>query len=310
MTTTSPGDVTPEQALAREEAGRLRAGIAAILGGLLLFAGAALSAAITADAPRVYVVEALREAAGQDIGRTALLGERIEFLSDHSAGLIGAAALTALGWIATGLALSYLLAAARARRTDTPRFANGLLVAGAGGLALSVLVTYVALAVAANDFVTSSDQTSELARDVLQGPVLLGGQLLRTLATLAISLGIVFTALNAMRAGLLTRFMGILGIITGVLLIFPIGVGLPVVQTFWLVTLGLLILGRIPGGRPPAWQTGEAVPWPSQQELREQRERARGGGDDVPQDAAERPLPRTEAPSPATSSKKKRKRRA
>lgn len=309
MTATSPGDVTPEQTLAREEAGRLRAGIAAILGGLLLFAGAALSAAITADAPRVYVIEALREAAGQDIGRTALLGERIEFLSDHSAGLIGAAALTALGWIATGLALSYLLAAARARRTDTPRFANGLLVAGAGGLALSVLVTYVALAVAANDFVTSSDQTSELARDVLQGPVLLGGQLLRTLATLAIALGIVFTALNAMRAGLLTRFMGILGIITGVLLIFPIGVGLPVVQTFWLVTLGLLILGRIPGGRPPAWQAGEAVPWPSQQELREQRERARGG-DDVPQNAAEPQLPRTEAPSPATSSKKKRKRRA
>ena len=69
--------------------------------------------------------------------------------------------------------------------------------------------------------------------------------------------------------------MGILGIIVGVLFVIPIGAPVPVVEAFWLVALGYLIGGRWPRGVPPAWITGEAVPWPSQQELREERERER-----------------------------------
>ena len=61
-----------------------------------------------------------------------------------------------------------------------------------------------------------------------------------------------------MRVGLLTRFMGVLGIITGVLQILPFGGPLPVVQCFWLLMLGILFLGRWPGGQPPAWRTGNA----------------------------------------------------
>jgi hypothetical protein len=29
------------------------------------------------------------------------------------------------------------------------------------------------------------------------------------------------------------------------------------------IYLGLLCIGRLPGGRPPAWEAGEAIPWPS-----------------------------------------------
>jgi hypothetical protein len=36
-----------------------------------------------------------------------------------------------------------------------------------------------------------------------------------------------------------------------------------VIQAFWLGAVGLLFLGRWPGGRGPAWETGEAEPWPS-----------------------------------------------
>ena len=31
----------------------------------------------------------------------------------------------------------------------------------------------------------------------------------------------------------------------------------------WFVYLAFLLLGRVPGGRPPAWAAGEAIPWPS-----------------------------------------------
>jgi hypothetical protein len=80
-----------------------------------------------------------------------------------------------------------------------------------------------------------------------------------------------------MRAGLLTRFMGVLGIIIGVLVVIPIG-PLPVVQTFWLIALGALLLGFWPGaGVPPAWRSGRAEPWPSSGQVTEQRRAARAG---------------------------------
>jgi len=67
-------------------------------------------------------------------------------------------------------------------------------------------------------------------------------------------------ALNAMRTGLLTRMLGYIGIAAGaVMVLFP----LPIVQIFWLASLGFVLLGRWPGGDTPAWETGQAVPWPT-----------------------------------------------
>ena len=85
-----------------------------------------------------------------------------------------------------------------------------------------------------------------------------------------------------MRVGLLTRFMGVLGIIVGVLFIIPQLEGqIPFVKIVWLLGLSLLFLQRWPKAMPPAWVTGEAQPWPTQQEIREARMAAqaeRGGG--------------------------------
>ena len=72
---------------------------------------------------------------------------------------------------------------------------------------------------------------------------------------------------SAMRVGLLTRWMGVLGIFTGVLILLPIGgATLEVVPAFWMVAMGILLRGRWPDGDPPAWAAGEARPWPSQAE--------------------------------------------
>ena len=40
----------------------------------------------------------------------------------------------------------------------------------------------------------------------------------------------------------------------------------------WGVWLGLIFLGRVPGGRPAAWDAGEAVPWPKPGEKPAERE--------------------------------------
>lgn len=69
-----------------------------------------------------------------------------------------------------------------------------------------------------------------------------------------------YSGLWAMRTGALTRFWASLGMASGIaLLLGP----LFFITLIWLVYFGLLILGILPGGKPPAWEAGEAVPWPS-----------------------------------------------
>lgn len=88
-------------------------------------------------------------------------------------------------------------------------------------------------------------------------------------STLAIAVAFVLVCLNAMRAGLLSRFMGSLGMVIGALYVFQFLIPPGLVQLFWLPALGLVFLDKWPQGRGPAWDAGEAIPWPSGQERRD-----------------------------------------
>lgn len=68
-----------------------------------------------------------------------------------------------------------------------------------------------------------------------------------------------YSCLWAMRTGLLTRFWGSLGMALGVAALFGL---LPFVL-LWFLYFGVLLLDRLPGGRPAAWAAGEAIPWPT-----------------------------------------------
>jgi hypothetical protein len=175
-----------------------------------------------------------------------------------------------------------------------------LILVGPAASALGFAMLYVGRAVSAASFAGGDDRSAEAASDALNPPVQGIGQLLLVLGSFALALGIFFVALNAMRAGLLTRFMGVLGIIVALLWVLPLDQA-ALVRSVWLVLLGLVFAARNPGGQPPAWQTGRAEPWPTQQQLREQREAAAGV---VP--AAAEPEPDPAVPAAA---KRKRKRR-
>src|SRR5207302_1170656 len=95
---------------------------------------------------------------------------------------------------------------------------------------------------------------------------------------LVLAIGVVLVAQGARRAGLLSNFLGILGIIVGALLFVPLFGRPPVIAYFWTIALGFLFIDRWPGGRGPAWESGEATPWPTAAEMREQQ-KAAGGGD-------------------------------
>jgi len=77
--------------------------------------------------------------------------------------------------------------------------------------------------------------------------------------SIGFAFGLAYSALWAMRVGLLTRFWGSLGMALGVATLL----GLVLFLIIWFVYIALLLLGRVPNGRPPAWEAGEAIPWPS-----------------------------------------------
>lgn len=76
---------------------------------------------------------------------------------------------------------------------------------------------------------------------------------------IGLAVALVYSCLWAMRVGLLSRFWGSLGMGLGVAAL------LLLVQfcLIFFIYFGLLLIGKLPGGRPPAWAAGEAVPWPT-----------------------------------------------
>jgi hypothetical protein len=79
-------------------------------------------------------------------------------------------------------------------------------------------------------------------------------------AVLGLVVMMVYVSLQSLRAGLVTKFLGSLGMALGasMILILPIAVLGMLAWTGW---LGLTFVGRVPGGRPPAWAAGKAIPW-------------------------------------------------
>lgn len=225
--------------------------------------------------------------------------------------LVGAT-INAFGLCALAATLSFLFGVTRARNPNVQIFIRWFSVVGGVVAAVSGIAYAAVIAVKAHDFVSQGAQTYQEANHLTGGAVMLALPFLGQAASLLLAVGVVLTSLNAMRAGLLTRFMGYLGIFTGVLVLFPIGSPVPVVQGFWLLALAYLFSGRWPTGVPPAWRSGRAEPWPSSAAMREQRIKAAGGGGRTK--PAPTPAPQTVgAPAPArtrsATPKRKRKRR-
>ena len=238
--------------------------------------------------------------------------------------LIGAI-VNALGLAMLAATLAFLFRITRARNPSLRPWLQWLALGGGIVAGLTGIVYAVVIASKASTFVSHGSQTYPEANHLTSSGGLLALPFLGQAAALTLAVGFVLIALNAMRVGLLTRFMGYLGIFTGILVLFPIGSPVPVVQAFWLIALAYLFTDRWPSGVPPSWRTGQAEPWPSAAAQREQRMQAggRGGGGRgtpaAPTKVKAKPSPAREddpaengatgARTRATTPKRKRKRR-
>ena len=218
----------------------------------------------------------------------------------ESGDFIVAGALQGIGLLLLVPPLLYLFRAARHRESRLMPAAAVLTVLGALTLAVITIFRQLELIDIADSFFpekadardveqAAEDHIEDELSPALQG-IGLGG-------SIALAFGVIMISLNAMRAGLLSRFMGILGIFVGVLLVIPLGV--QILQLFWFAALGLLFLGRWPGGRGPAWESGQAIPWPGAAQQREALE-----GEPEPE---VEPAPPEPEPSRPASRKRRRK---
>jgi hypothetical protein len=200
--------------------------------------------------------------------------ELLRNVDAHSTARIVASVLQGIGVGLLAVPLLYLFSAAKARSERMRGQMVGVVVAAPLFLMVAAILTGVSSVHAASEFVSGevphllakgiglgSDRANEAATDTLDGESLrplaagfaLGGQL-------GFAVAMFYTALYAMRTGLLTRLWGSLGMALGAVSFFPVFFQIAVL---WFVYLGLLIAGRVPGGRPPAWAAGEARPWPT-----------------------------------------------
>jgi hypothetical protein len=320
MAGTDAVTVPVEDLLARERTARPRVGLAALAAAVLAIVAGILPQAIYSDFPRVFLLDAVRESAGADIGREGLRTAQILFIDDHALSLLAVAVAQAATAVLIGVLLVFLYDASVARGAATPRIARLLALLGSGATALSAVALQIAVMISAGDFASSADHSTAAAHEALRGGVVVAASGIGFFGSISLAAAFVLIAIGAMRAGLLTRFLGVLGAIVGALILLGPLSGSPtfIVQAFWLAMIGLLLLGRFPRPIPPAWASGEAMPWPTQQEIREERERhrAEGGGfgglrrgRTDPTSSELSGTSSAEAPSPATSARKKRKRR-
>jgi hypothetical protein len=263
-----------EQLLEWERRRRPAMAMAAVAAGLLPLVAGVANAVVYNRAPRASLLTSLERAfaSGPIAQLPSLHLPLYEFYRDNFALLFGIAALNALGLLATGAVLTFIGRATRARRPAFRSWVANLPLAAASVFAVAGLLLVVATNIAVGSLLDGPRTVSAVSD--WQGGVITAGRTVESLARLLLGVGFVLVALNAMRTGLLTRFMGALGVVSGALLVLPIGGPLPIVQAFWLIAVAISIGERFPNAVTPAWRTGRAEPWPSQQELREAREAA------------------------------------
>jgi hypothetical protein len=295
--------------VAGESERRARLAVPAFAGGFLYLLSGIITTSTLNGAPTVGLLQGLEPALSgvADPLRSPRTAE-VKYISHHAFNLIAGSVLASIAIGALILILLLLVDATRFRRPESWKAARMLVLVGGVSLAVVSVAHQIVSAIETHKFAVGHDFSNhavDVALTKATPNVIIS--YIDLLAGLSFAVGIVTTAVNALRVGLLPRWMGILGILTGVLIFLPIGgATLEIVPAFWMVMMGILYVGKWPNQEPPAWLDGKARPWPSRAQLRDAARSAKGqpalstGASDV-----------TPAPTqpPVLSSRKRRRKR-
>jgi hypothetical protein len=224
-----------------------------------LAAVAAFATIILSVGSNVYVSSALDSTPESGSAR-----ELLEVREAQPEVFLTGAVLAAIGSLLMIAVLLYLYRAVKLRRPELPVAVLPLAILGPVLIAAAGILVQLDFTDIAREFVASGPRKEARAEDLVADRSVLA-QSVGLSGALALAFATILLSQSAMRAGLVTRFLGILGIVVGAIYVlgtlFPLGTDL--IQLFWLLALGLIFMDKWPGGRGPAWATGEAIEWPS-----------------------------------------------
>jgi hypothetical protein len=214
-------------------------------------------------------------------GQTDDVVEELIDANERADSLLASGILEGISVALLALVLPYLYRVVKYRRDQLPRALRTLSIAaplalGAIAIAFTVQQINSVEAVTAQLPLAPPDASDLLREEQRKSSAALIA-ILGTLAALSLAAVMILLSQGARRAGVLSNFIGIIGIIVGGAFVIGPLIGsflgpVPVVLWFFTGAIAALAVGRWPGGRPPAWETGEEEPWPSPQELRAQRD--------------------------------------
>ena len=248
----------------------------------------------------------------------------LQHIHDRSSLYVVAAVLSALSLASLAVALWYLFRVTRHRRAELPSWLEPLIWIGPVLFAAALALGTADQLHVASEFVKGAHteaRANHLTKTLAVAPRIVGQA-----GAFAIAISLVMVSLNAIRVGLLTRFLGIIGVVIGALLVLPVLPG-QVFQIFWLGALAAVFMNKYPGGRGESWASGEPGQWLSaaearRAEIRETRGREQGtvktgGIEDPPlpepdedvDDTADDSDDDERAPHPTSKKRRKKRRR-
>jgi hypothetical protein len=236
--------MSPEQIADERRRGRLAA-FAALIAAALFAVAAIWSQSLSNDAPERNGPALLR------------------FFDRHTTDLVGSSTLRGLALLLLVAVTLHLYRATKARRMEEPQVVLVMGIYGPVAAGVGTILVGIALATAASSFTDRQFQTIKAADDAFRTVQLLG--LLSFSGSLALAFWFVKGCLDAMRVGLMSRFMGVVGVALGPGLVIFSG-AFQFLLPVWLVAVAGLFAGFTFGAKPPAWDAGEAVTPPSARE--------------------------------------------
>lgn len=251
---------------------------------------------------------------------TGDLAEQFEDGKREGGLFLAGTTIQALGFLGIAFVLWYLFRVVKHRRPELLQAALYLGVGGAIVFGLQQIAVAVEFLSLADDFaqsripanfaeISDPERFQEAVDPLKRAEALAEDSAIQSLnfvglaAVFGVAFGILIISLNGARAGVLSRFMSILGMIVAAFLVLFSG-QIPFIQSFWLVALGGVFLNQWPGGRGPAWESGTAEPWPTAARRAGAAGAQDGDSEDPPAELEHEPEPRR-----PNSRKRKRKRR-
>jgi hypothetical protein len=198
--------------------------------------------------------------ATRNVAGSGVLSRQLRSLGSDLAVHELAVAARLLGLVLTACFGLFLTRAIRDRATHAPGAMRVLAIVAPACVGVGLVAGLVGLHDIATEIPVGTRISEDLAQSLVEHDAVMRVVAVWDMAAhLVFGIWLSLLCIWAMRVGLLSRFLAVWGIGTGIS-----GVLLPVGDALflsWLGSAAILTLGVSREGRSPAWETGRAVPW-------------------------------------------------